>query len=776
MKILKGFLLTAFLWGVLLSAASAQNWDYEKYPRQNIEFKHLDAEIHIDENGVIEGDLLYNITFRTGAVDSVILDATRMEIGGVSVNGDAREFKKEKDHLTIYLDGENEKGNSGTLRVWYRAEPNILHKSQNGIIWTSMLPKSVRHWLPVADHPRTAFTTEMIFTYPSGNILVANGRRSNTEVISVDEEVTSYLSSRPIPASSLTWAMGDFTREGNTTNLVLDLPAVETSVFERRSDPQIYLYSEKEKVDGLDLLLSSAKAFQAVQHHLNHKFPYNDLHIVVLEEAMWETKSYGSGILYVYASKGNIKEQIQNGILSQWIGAYIREEQWSAAEAVNVLRALVSEELFAFENEYQKEEAPYHVFSDHELWLWRNFITDSKNQQFRRDLSENIEHILSRQRRVLDWQDLAELIYEETGQSYFEVPAPQSPRPEEKKHVEYLIDMQWDEEENTVRLDFEAVGEGAEELVTIQVEEVSVSDTNTHEITVTGNSESVILNVSRGVENLITSVSDNEDVVLTVRKPFLFWLNQLRNQEDENLRRKAASGLAEFTDNPDLQLALTDLLRVETNPVVYAEILRTFSIVTAGASGTEQIFLDRLSGNQPPEVQKAAVEGLSFYKENERVIRQLRSTITETNEQDIRRAAIRSLYEVTDAEPFRNIAEAVITTESVLPDVPMILRLLLEKGEGETALRLSDTFLDEGFPTEIRHEVLNLVLEHDNSATAWEERLSYLLDDADPVIRYMAANGLENLPPEKQNELIALYLVEEYDERVRRNLREKETY
>lgn len=774
MKIFKGFLLTALLWGVLLSAASAQDWDYEKYPRQNIEFKHLDAEIHINDDGIIEGDLLYNITFRTASIDSFILDATRMEIGGVSVNGDSKEFRKEKDHLVIYLNEEIEKGISGTLRVWYRADPVTLHRSQNGTTWTSFLPKSVRHWLPVADHPRTTFTTEIIFTHPAGNILVANGRRGETEVISVEEEVTSFLSNRPIPASSLTWAMGDFTREGNTTNLVLDLPEQERNIFERRSDPQIYLYSETERIDGLELLLSAAKAFQAVQNHLDYKYPFKDLHIVVLENARWETKSYGSGVLYVFKNKGNLEEQIQNGVLSQWIGAYIREEQWSEPAAVNVLRAHLSEELFEFKNEYDETESPYHVFSDDELWLWRNYITDSDNQLFRKHLSENLPSVLSRQTGVLDWQELAELIYDETGQSYFEVPVPQQPEDEEANSVEYLVDMQWDEDESSVTLNFEAADEGAEELVTIQAEEVSVSDTISHEVTVTGSSESVVLNVARGIENLNVTVIDNENVTLTVRKPFLFWLNQLRNREDVNLRKEAAGALADFTDNPDLQLALTDLLRVETNPVVYAEILRTFSAVTTGASGTEQIFLDRISGNQPPEVQKAAVEGLSFYKNNERVVRQLRNTITETNEQEIRRAAIRSLYEVTDAEPFRSITELVITTESVLPDVPLILRLLFEKGETETALRLSDTFLDEGFPSQVRREVLDLVLEHDDSETAWEERLSYLLADPDPRIRYQAASGLENLSAEKKNELITLHLVEEYDERVRQQLHEKE--
>lgn len=771
MKIYQGFLLTVFLWGVLITEGVAQDWDYEKYPRQDVEYLHLDAELRIDDDGVIEGDLLYNLRFRVSGLDSLILDATGMDISGVSVNERSRDFSLEKDRLIIYLSGENGKGTTGTLRVRYRAEPGFaLHHSLDNTVWTSLLPRSVRHWLPVADHPRNKFSTEMIFTHPAGKSIIANGRRGESEEITGEEEITTFRSNRPLPASSLTWILGDLTQAGSTTNLILNLSSNENlNAFQSRSDSHIYLYSEVESIDGDYLLNLAAEAFQNVQNLLGVRYPFRDLHIVVLEDGMWETKSYGSGMLYIFNNRGNFEEQIQKGVLSQWVGAYLREEQWADAGAVNLLRALVAEELFNFDQDYEKEPEPYHVFSDHELWLWQHYLTDDSNQKFKEILKENLRAVVT-ETEIIGWMELARFIYDDTGQPYFDVPVLQEPEEEEEDTVEYLVEMDWDEEENTVRLDFEAVEEGMNELVSILAEEISSGDTNSSEITITGNSETVVLNVSRSIENLKLTVTEGDGVVLSERKPFLFWIHQLRNDANADRRKEAAAALSQFTDNPDLQLALTDLLRIETNPEVYAEILKALSAVTRGASGTEQIFIEHASGDQPSEVQKAAAEGLAYYAGNERVIPALRRVITETGDREIRRTAIRSLYVITDADAFRNISESVITTESVLQEVPMILELLNENEDTETAIRLSDVFLDEGFPPQIREEVLKLVLKYDNSEAGWEERLPGLVEDPDPRIRYLAVNGLENISPDRTNEIIMLRLVEEYDERVRRQI------
>ncbi|MEX2346753.1 MAG: HEAT repeat domain-containing protein [Balneolaceae bacterium] len=765
MKTYKAFFMAFLLPGMLQTAAFGQVWDYEKYPPQDIEFQHLDAEIRIHPDGIIDGDLLYNIRFNTNHIDSLVLDATRVDIRGISVNEQSRDYKIEKDRLIIYLNEQNSVS-SGTIRIRYRAEPGFAtHKSLNGTTWTSLLPKSVRHWLPVADHPRTKFTTELIFTHPSDKSIVANGRRSESEILSVDEEVTTFRSNRPIPANSLTWALGDLYRAGSTVN------SISTPAFQRRSDSQIYMYSETESAADDRLLQVASETFQRVQDQLDYRYPYRDLHIIILEDDKWETKPYGSGVLYVYSNRENLEEQIQTGILSQWTGVYVREEQWADAGAVNVLRALLAEDIFDIEGEFEKQPDPYHVFTDHELWLWRHFIADQENLAFKEHLAENIRTVLTSGTDVLGWRELATIIYDETGRPYFEEPILQQPEIEEEP-VEYIAEMQWDEDENTIRLDFQAAGESIDELVTIRAEEVSISESENHELTITGRSESVVLNVSQGIGNLKLYASDREDLILIERKPFLFWIHQLRNDPDVDRRKEAAAGIAQFTGNPDLQLALTDLLRIETNPGVYAEILRSLSAVTAGASGTEQIFLERASGDQPHEVQMAAVESLAYYPDDDRVIRNLRSIVTETGNREIRRAAIRSLFEVTDSETFRNISEAVVTEEPVLLEVPLILNLLVEKEETSTALRLSDTFLDMGFPPEVRKEALALILHHDDSESGWEDRVSDLLSDPDPRIRYMAVNGLEQISPGMRNELVTLRLVEEYDERVVRRLRE----
>jgi HEAT repeat protein len=754
--------------------AEAQSWDYEPYPYMPVDIHHLDAEIRITETGEIEGDLLYRMAFLDSGIDSLVFDAPGAEIERVVVNGTNRNHQKDSGRLIIYLDEETfDREDETTLQIRYRAAPLFgLHQTARGDFFTSFLPKTTSHWLPVIDHPRVDFTTELVIIHPSGKNVFANGRVGESGVVSVDEEMTTYVSNRPITPGGLFFVLGSFERAASTIDAGF-FDSVDEDVarhFQRRADPQIHLYAASGSEDAAEILTAAASAYHKLAGHTGMPFPFRDLQLILLEDDYWETRNHGSGVIYLFRNGYDIEEQIRIGLIGQWFGMVKREVTWSEGDAVNILGASVYNQLFDGEYATGETPDPYNVFDAGMFSRWRYYLTEHASAEYRRNLTRAAERFLSGSPKVLDWNMLANEIYNNSGQGFFDRVTPGPVEIEEKKVYDYLVRMEWDEEENQLEIRFEAQGDYVEELVNVTVHENTLTGDRTHELTFTGRTDTIVLNVSTGVENVRLQVDRRDDIRLREEKPFGFWVYQLQYDSDPDNRIAAAAGLAEYSDNPDLQLALRDIMRDVEHPGVYAEILRSLAVVTKGASGTDQIFIERTSGNYPDKVRIAATEALAYYQGNDQVISRLRNIINQTENADIRTAAIRSLYEVTEPLAFKNIVESIITREAVLNQVPLILKLLVQHGEREAAVRFADTFLAEGFPYRIRTEVLGLVLEHDLSEQGWENRLPALLVDRDPRIRYQSVQGLANLGSQRRTEITENRIAEEFDERVRRAL------
>ena len=766
MNVKKNILLILFVFSSF--SLSAQNWDYEKYPALQVDLTHMDAGIRITQEGFIEGDIRYRGTMRQSRTDSIKLHAIGMNIISVAVNGQNKDYRADDDRIVIMLNQSLLRNQTVNIHIRYDTEPGFgVHKNSNGTAWTSLLPKSTRHWLPVIDHPRVAFTFEIAFTHPSGNRMVASGRRGSSELISVDEEVTVFSSNRPVPASALSWALGSFRNVNSTTEQDASFPA-----FQRRSDPQIYLYSESESHNNQELLRNAGDSFQRVQRELGAEFPFRDLHIVILEEEFWETKNYGAGVIFVTENGEDINFQIQKGILAQWIGTHIREEQWSDASAILLLQALYANRLFNFEIQPDSDTEPYHMFSNNKLIAWQNFLLSESSGLFTDDAVLTASDILSRSGQTLSWYDFAKLIYDKTGQPYFSGFEPSVPTIRSTTDsYDYAARIVWEEGSGTAEIYFEALGSPVDELVTVRVTEVTFTGARTHEVTFSGQSDGMVINVTGGIENLVLHIDSRDDIMLHVEKPYLFWVHQLRNDDNPVRRADAARGLSHYTDNPDLQLALNDLLQSETDSDVISEIVRSISRLTAGAAGTDERFIQLTSAQQPASVQLAATEALSSFRNNERVISRLRTIVIQTSNREIRREAIYSLSEVADATRFQGFVTDFVTRENILGEVPLLLQLLAESGNAEAAVDIASTFISEEFPFDIRYKALDVILEFDQSPANWNNRLPDLLKDRHPRIRFKAAQALGRLNLQQRRQIVDSRIDDEYDERVRRQLR-----
>ncbi|PWN07621.1 HEAT repeat domain-containing protein [Rhodohalobacter mucosus] len=750
------------------------NWDYEAYPWMPTEFRHLDAELRISETGRIEGDILYSLSMKDEEADSLMLDAPGLEIIGVEVQNEPAENYISRDKLIIALPQRFERGQNLSLRIQYRSETEFgIHQSALGTRFTSSLPRSTSHWLPVVDHPSVEFTAEFMFIHPAGKKLVMNGREGEGSVVSVDEEVTVYSVNPAITPTGLNWALGDLSIIATTTS---QLWQQETdpdivSAFSGRSDSQIYLYSEFETDYGSDIITNSAQLLLQMQQETGISYPFRDLHLILLKDDYWETKPYGSGIIYLFSNRGNIPGQVEESIVSQWFGAKLRERQWSNPEAVQMLRGWQLSRSDYEPVQGGQSPPPYNVFESGELTPWIHFNETRPDQSaWDKKLSEVVGNLFVSGNYVLSYNTLAEEVYKVSGVPLFDGVTLYESVSQLDSVYTYTADIAWEAGSDAAEINFRAENIAVDELVSVNVQEITPNEVRSQQFTFTGESDTVVLSVSPFTENLILELPDSENVQLKVNKPFSFWLYQLRSSNEPSFRVEAAAKLAEYADNPDLQLALTDLLQREENAAVVAQILRSFSTVTNGAAGTQQLFLRFLDSGNPDSVRAAAIDGLSLFTGDEQVISRLRSTLYQSETSSVRRAATRSLYETTEPDVFLNILERSITDDLALNDVPYMLRLLADKGEQESAVRFAETFLSDNFPYEIRKGVLDLILQYDSSGDRWQARLQRLLFDRDPRIRYHSQEALKLLPSEAARDLLDRRLPEEYDERVRRKL------
>lgn len=733
----------------------AQQFDYPAYPIMDLTFTKLEATLEIDEQSQIKGDVLYSVQFNVGVSDSIQVDAERMAVEDVIVNERTMDYEFREGKLTIFLDEEFERGDNTSIRIVYTTDPVFgVLQNYSGTTFSSQLPLSTSHWLPLPDHPGISFTTDISVIHPSSRKLVMTGRRVSNEVISVDQEKTRYVSQYPVPATALFFAIGAFqtdTREINNTRYHIHV--------EQPNDVELDRYS---------LMGLADETVQQMESSMGREYPMGDLHIVMMKDIVWENRTFGAGTVLADLSY-SAEDQIKFGVAGQWAGGRLREMEWSEPEAIQLLMGFAASvlELESIDrNSMQEWDSHYMGISTDNIDRFR--YTLETDQRLGRTLSESLSGIFEEAKFPLSWSDLSRIIYRTTGQPYFEKPRFTEPKTEEEQIYYYRVEIVHDEDENEVSIRFNATETAVDELVSVNVLEYTFNEVIERELTFTGANDEIVMSVPAGIENVVLEIEERDDIRLEVQKPFMLWVYQLRNGDTPDQRRKAARALREFSDNPDLQLALMDIIEMESDSGVYSEIVRTLSYVTDGASGTAQLFLDRTGSGKPKSVRIEAVRALGSYPGNDMVISRLQSLLRSAESANLREEAIHSLAAVTDFERFTTITESMIVQETVLDEVPLLLESLAAKGGEERSVQLAETFLSSEFPYHVRSRALTHILSLDQSQQGWERRIETLMTDRDPRVRYISVEGLQYLSSETREGIVTARLAEEFDERVHR--------
>lgn len=777
----RSILSLVLLWGILIMLVQeldAQSFDHESYPKLDFNFTELELELGIQpQNLRIDAAATYQVEANVSGADTVIVYAAHMDISSASVDGQETEFRLHNDSLFIPLAEPAEKGQNHEVRIRYSTDPRFgLLKNNSNTVWTSMLPRSQRHWVPVVDNPHVTLKTSFNISVPAGYDVWATGRKTGEE--SVTEEVVQYqfTSETEVPASDLAFAIGNFESQSTTYGIKRINLAVEQDLAN--------------ETDLQQLLQQAYDWLRKVENEMQSEFPYDRLNIVVMKDHGWETKSWGGSTIFIYQNRGDLQRQLLRGVIAQWVGSKQRAAQWSQADAIMLYQTLIQQSLTGEMANLEVEDQPqtprqslYDLFGPERWNVWQQRWSQWKEQSKDWMIRNTHPAMIRQLSPVITWKDYADLWYQQSGQPMFgasevinqqadtSISSPSSADQETADSVMYQVTYQLNETGEQLILRFEASQGVYDELIFLPLHKIYGDGTDTEEVSFTGIKDSDSVIVSPDIRTAHLEIPDNLNLKIDEHKPVPFLLYELRNAESLDQRSRAAENLGAHTDNPDLQLAIMDALESDVKPEVRGALLTSLADITRGAAGTEQIFLNALQ-HESRVVQIAGLKALENYTESPDIQNAVKKMTATADHISVFKQGIAALSGMASGEELEAFLSDIARRDTVGYRSVAAIQQLAEKGQTGT-LSEAARFLNEDYEYGVRQAALNLLIEYDNTAGNWLERGQELLpESADPRIRYLIVQGLLKNQNLEIVSFLEEYLADEYDARVYHEIRQ----
>lgn len=198
----------------------------------DIDVGHYDVALAYDhEAQVLDGSVRIDLT-TTAITDRVALDAQRLDVARVTVDGTERPFLAADRELLITLPSPVATGTLLTVEVDYRAslDSSLSFVDDAGIFvtsggfWSVNEPDGTSTWMPVNDHPTDKATWTFSVTVPDPAVAVANGALSGSDTASPGTTTWTWQQSEPMASYLTLLVVGDYELiDAGTTSSGVDL-------------------------------------------------------------------------------------------------------------------------------------------------------------------------------------------------------------------------------------------------------------------------------------------------------------------------------------------------------------------------------------------------------------------------------------------------------------------------------------------------------------------------------------------------------------------------
>ena len=729
--IVRNFTLILAIFSTLISTVqtceeSSVVFDYETLPYQPFDYQHVDLEITLDPaKALVSGVAEYTFSPKVDGLTEMLLHTSESAIEAVVLDGEEADYYISSDSLLISFADSSVAGTEHILKISWQSNSTFgLLQDYKGNLWSSKNPLAHHHWFPVFDHPRVELTVDATFNIPNETEVLFNGDIADVAPASQSRKKVHYQTERTVPVTGLGFAMGDF--------VISEMTAGFTKI--RLFSPENG-YTEEER-NGL--VVEAARIKRAVENELSFEYPWDGLNVVILPDNIWEERTHGTGTVYLYENLGSLTNQLKRGIYSQWFGEYLRQEQFIMGEE-SVDQMLASVLHFSLEDSAITLQNPDSMFT---VDVWNNFqtnfiLSDFYDEIFRKSLKDFVRI----KQGVTPFSEYEAVWYDQTGVPFNQIPLIEpAAQMEHETNDEYLVDAIFDEMNSELKLAFTLQEGSGEELSSLTLVEHQFDGTETHEVIFTGTSDTAIVQLGQSVEFItFEDKSFATDHLQYGNFPLYFLLNQLRSPEASE-RALAATLLPQHSDNPDLQLALSDILAFEEDADVIAAINASMAKITAGASGTEEKFLEGLQSDSK-EVKLASIQALANYPENERVVSAIRTEVLR-GEDEVFTTALEVYQHLAGRDELLSLAKRLQRSDSTGVKVLHVFFSSDSLHQNTESIEIVESYLDTKFPYTTRKYALEFLKEYDLDANRWNDRLEALSKDRDPRIRFLAVEAI----------------------------------
>jgi hypothetical protein len=739
-------------------AAHAQSFDYKSRPVLNFAFTKAEINLKLNPQKVsLNGSVLYHLKANISGADTLTLNAPGITVDSVRSPDRHLYFSTNDSLLKIALSSSSQRGHTYQVEIFYRAAPRFgLLKSSEGTVWTSMLPRSTRHWLPTKDNPRVQMKATLSLRIPADYKAFASGVSKGKKMFPDSTKKLTFLVDQPVPITALSFGVGHF----QGINSFVEPNSISAK---KRS----------ELVDTVKQMLTHIKKATG------EGYPYQRLNLVVLNDDHWEEKSYGVSTVILYKNRGDWMGQLRRGLYAQWFGVYKHAAQWAQAWPINFMQAILYNQLTDSTTSLKvKGDEPrpsfstvYGHFSAKNWNMWQQYA--SQNMPNTKAIAVDLMPVLlNEEAGTVTDNSFREAWYTLSGQPHITLPSIQLKTKADTAEVvsdsiHYRVDYimpQSSDTLHTLQLVFKAQKQGVQQSVKLPAQIITSTETHRRRISFSDTVDTVSLPIPNGTKNVRLKVPEGKKLVLDQHKPVPFLLYQLRNAKSSGARIEAARQLGGHTNDPDLQLALVNLMKKDIKPKVKAALLKSYGEITAGAEGTQQRFLDALKSDDVA-IQRSGLEGLKHYDEQS-VTKRLQTFSEDEPDTALANKALRMYLQRIDSTEALDFTKNLIQQDTSGTRAIVAIGALVERGSTKQADKYADFYIKPYYAYPVRKQALKVLIKHDTLTADWGKRLKTLMTDLDPRIRYLTVKNLPAISGVDAGAVLKKYKPKEYDARV----------
>jgi len=731
--------------------------DYSTFPRLDYQVHELFADITFNpDRGTIVGHVRYEVSpFSTGSQE-LVLQVDGIRADSVLVNGLIAEHDIAEGLLQVAIPQNLiDPRRRIDVQIFYRtSDYSGLLRTASGTWFSSAIPLSRSSWIPIMEHPAIEALFTMHIEVPNGFTAVSNGFLRE-EVVGDDATVWEWRSDVALPLSEIGIAIGE-----------LDMME---SLFGMKT---VKIFKEPGLIDRAqanDILRNVITHLGQTQRQFRKEYPFDGLNLILIEDHFWEPKFYQAGFGYLFKNGGPLLAQAQAIADAQWFGIYQRPERWADAHSVTFLQTFLAKvrgEVAA----KALEDFPDTAFDE-----WRPMTHRAKVQMYEHlstlssfemsTISGSFAQLLQRFSGIVTWDEYVRFWHSQSGRlitlpEFHDAAERQIPPP---SLINVFVNYTAQNRRVTFTAEPRSYTQGAE--IPLIIKRITRTETLVDTLRVSRAGGEYALDQTQPLQNVMIEAVDAISFSVIEMKDFSMWLHQLRNADDTDRRIQAALEMPRFRDDPDIQLALTDMLRTERNTAVRAALIRSFGEIVQGASGTEQLFIQNTRTTTGDEL-RASIEALWHYAGNTEAISAVARVAMGSDEVAVVAAAFSTFRNIASQDQFRELAGSVLMGNRPAPVKAAMIAELFRAGDMNIAVDTALDILEGNFPYVMRERSFQLLLNYDKTN---ELRVSIqrIANDPDPRIRALTIKHSVLLQSRQMNDLLERRYFLERDPRVR---------